>query len=367
MKKVGIVTFHRAHNYGAILQAYALQEKIKSLGHDISVINYNNDLYKKYNIFYIDKTNFKTIIKSIIRNIIFLPKNIIRYKNNDKFMNEKLVLTKKTDKKQTSKICCNYDAVITGSDQVWNEKITHGLDDIYSLNIPGDFKRISYAASLGHTKLDDTNESIYTEKLNRMNNISVREKTFVNDLEGMLKKDVNLVMDPTFLINGSEWEEKISSVPKIADKYIFVYSLGKNSELTKTVEYLKKKTKLKVVYFGNRKQYAKDDINIYTKDAFVFLKAIKDAEYVIANSYHATIFSIIFKKNFMDYVQDYNLHKIKDLLNLLNIKNKMFSNYDEFIKNEEKLLEDIDYDKVYSKLEPEIDKSTEFLKSALER
>lgn len=368
MKKIGIVTFNSAHNYGAVLQAYALQEKLKELGAEPYIINYRNkeidDNYKILKIITKNRT-IKQIIRDIIVKIVFLPINHKKYSKFEHFMKEYFNLSKRYNTEEEIKNSFpKYDIYIAGSDQIWNPVRTGDeLSDIYTLNF-GDSKtkRVSYAASIGVDSLTEHQKEDFKEKLSILDEVSVREETAQKILNKILNREVKVVLDPVFLQSANKWNE-FSEPKKINEKYILVYSIEDNPELIKITDYLSEKTGYKVVYFKKKSNYKNSLKSVYTSGPREFISLIKNAEYVINNSFHATVFSIIFNKEFYTIPHSIASSRMVDLLSKLKIKNRLIYNIKEFKAKEGTL---INYGEVNDILEKEKKKSIDYLKEIIE-
>ena len=369
MKRIGIITFHSAHNYGAMLQAFALQKRIRLLNsnYDVRIINYRNELIdKQYKIFKVQKGTIKEFIKSSIWSMLFLTKNIKRYIAFNKFMNTNFTFTDKVYKSEIElkKESPDFDFYIVGSDQVWNTKLTQGLQDSYTLNFGKEnIKRISYAASIGNSEITEKEKDIFKDKLSKLDYISVREETGKNLLEPILKKKVEVVLDPTLLLEKKYWEEEVKGLIGENEKYIFAYRVGEGEEYRKIVKFLSKITGIKVIHLETKKVYENVLKNVYTEGPFEFLNYIKNAEYVVTNSFHATAFSIIFCKKFFVVPHAETGCRVLDLLNKLNLENRVFFNIEDFQKTD--YYKVIDYNSVNKLLEIERKKSIEFLEKTL--
>ena len=203
MKKIGIVTFHRAINFGGVLQSYALQKKLKDYGLDVEEIDYySNDVYKIYNYFYVGKFNIiKTPIK-IALNFGFFIKNIRIKKKFNKFR-EKYIQTSDflSSKEKVINYINRYDYIISGSDQVWNKDITLNDYDFYDLSLFNTNNKISYAASVGKDDISEQEKAYYKNLIKEYNSVSVRESS----LQNTLGEEVSHVMDPVFLLEKEEW------------------------------------------------------------------------------------------------------------------------------------------------------------------
>lgn len=368
MKKVGIVTFNSAHNYGAVLQAYALQEKLKELGVEPYIINYRNkEIDDNYKILKIRTTNrsIKQIIRDVIVKLVFLPINYKKYSNFEKFMKKYFNLSKRYNtEKEIKDTFPNYDIYIAGSDQIWNPVRTgNKLSDIYTLNFGANkTKRVSYAASIGVDSLTECQKEDLKEKLSILDEISVREETAQKILNEVLNKEVKVVLDPVFLHSADRWNE-FSKENKIKEKYILVYSIEDNPELIKITNYLSEKTGYKVIHFKKKSKCKNPLKSVYTSGPKEYISLIKNAEYVINNSFHATVFSIIFNKEFYTIPHSIASSRMADLLSKLNIKNRLIYNIDEFKSKQDS---PINYCEVNDILERERKKSIDYLKEILE-
>lgn len=362
MKKIGIITFSWAHNYGALLQTFALQENLLINNNDVKIINYitreNKKQYSPYRL--------SSNIRGNITNMLFLPKAIKKNFKFRKFIHKNLLLTKQYyGFKQLYKNAPEFDIYITGSDQVWNPKITKGLSDAYTLNFgENNIKRISYAASVGDATLINANKEIFKTKLKKIDKISVREDDAKLELQKIIKKNIEIVLDPTLLLSREQWDKKVGESKKQKEKYILAYVVEEDPEYKKIVNYLSEKTGLKVIHFERRKsKYNSVLKTAYTEDPFEFVNLIKNAEYVVATSFHATVFSIIYNKKFFIVPHKKTGARVINLLNKLNIVGRNFDTFEEF-KNIDYNL-NTDWEKVNKKLEEERKKSIDWLKNAI--
>lgn len=367
-KKIGIVTFHRAYNYGALLQAYALQKKINE-ENDAYIIDYRNkNVEKSYKLLSLDFSNIKMFIKSLIASVRNFNKKYNRFKKFKKFIVDEFKLSEEYKNENILKEKFpKYDIYITGSDQVWNPQITGTLSDIYTLNFGDNApKRISYAASCGSESYIVENKSLYKEKLSKLDNISVREESTQKELTKIFDKDVTTVLDPTLLLKKEEWESVIENVNcEISEKYILAYVVAKDDEYFKIVNELSKKTGLKVVHFYHKNNDLINVIkNAYSVGPLEFVKLIKESEYVVATSFHATVFSIIFNKNFFVIPHKKTGSRVIDLLDKLGLSNRACHTLEEFKQIDYSLKSD--WKRVNKKIIEEREKSLNWLKEAID-
>lgn len=367
MKKVGIITFHNAHNYGAVLQTYALQTMIKRLGYNVFIINYiNKNIKKSYRLIKLSKQPIKCI-KVLIESLKYLKENKERAKVFNYFIEHELNLTKKV--KNTKKLNTefnDFDYFITGSDQVWNYEIVGGLSDAYTLNFGNkSITRISYAASIGNRKINDKYKQQFKEKLKNINFISVREEDARQELSKIIGKTIKVVLDPTLLLKREDWNNKLKDRKIQNEEYILAYVVKPNDEYRKIVDDLSQRTGLRVIHFEKENLYENELESAYTKDPFEFVNLIKNAKYIVTTSFHATVFSIIYHKKFFVIPHVNTGSRITSLLEKLKIENRIFYKLNDFLKFDYDL--EINYEQIDENLEEERIKSIQFLKEALKK
>ena len=365
MKKIGITTFHKAHNYGAVLQAYALKKTLEKENNQVEFIDYiSDDMEKMYKVIKISKKNMYTRVKSFIAALVYYRKNKSRYNKFNKFINKNFRMTRKYNSiEELKKDPPQEDIYITGSDQVWNPEITGGLSDIYTLNFGSDkINRISYAASIGNNALGKED---YKGKLSKINYISVREETAKNLLQPLVDKTISVVVDPTLLIDSKEWEEEFDLKDNEKEPYILTYHVAEYPEYVKIINELSRKTGLKVITFEKRKKKNYNSILrcAYSDGPEEFVRLIENAKYVVTTSFHATVFSIIFHKKLFVVPHNTTGSRMIDLLNKLGLQDRIYYSLEEF-KNCDYDRE-INYKKVEEKLSKEREESLNFLKNAL--
>lgn len=298
--KIGILTFHCAHNYGAVLQCYALQETLKSMGHDVEVIDYRPDFltYSRFlNTNKLKAGNILVRIKNLIGELLLLPKKNIRYYEYEHFIKSYLNLSDKIKNYQQIPSC--YDIYIIGSDQVWNKKITKGYHNPYFgvFNFKkGTKKYISYAASMETDYLGE-DDNVLRNLLSNFDAISVREESLQQYLQSLLKRSIAFVLDPTLIVDKKIWNNMIIT-PNIKKKYVLVYEVKTNMN-TLTIAYnLARQLDAEVVRifawvdrFNKKNEYK-------CESPEKFLGWLKNAECIVTTSFHGTAFSIIFEKPF---------------------------------------------------------------------
>lgn len=360
--KAGIITFHRAINYGAILQVLALHEAIKKLGCEVEVIDYRckviEDDYKNI------RFNKNNIFKSVVNNAISYS---TRKSKKDKFYEfgrKNLNLSSEfySSNEELKKCNGNYDIFITGSDQVWDDKCVK-FDEAYFLDfVKENEKKNSYAASFAFGELPLNLKDKYKERLEGFNNISVREEIGKKIFTELLNKEIEISLDPTLLLNQDEWSI-FASESKIKDKYILIYSVHAPNKLFTFAEKLAERTGYKLIYINDSMQKKVNAKYIRGASPEEFLSLFKNAEYVLTNSFHGTVFGLIFNKQIMveliSKTQKVN-YRSKNLMRLLGLENRILENLDE------KWIDDkINYDEVNEILKIEREKSYNYLEKIL--
>lgn len=359
MMKVGILTFHNAINYGAVLQTYATQEILKSLGYEAEVIDYHNkaidSAYRGFDFKLMPKRHPKGLVKYIIYCLRFKK----RKKAFDKFSSSYLNLSQKRYIQGVDMVISGYDNILIGSDQLWNTILTNGFDDIYWGNFEsGKAKKIAWAVSMNYMSHDETEVEKIKSYLNNFYAISVREEVLKVWLNKLTQEPVTIVLDPTLTLSADKWNN-ITPNNNFGD-YILSFSVLYQEEVYKTAKQLSKSTGLKVIYL---KAYSDHKIGtniLQHAGPLAFLSLIKNAKYVVTGSFHGTAFSIIFKKNFYSIMDKRTPNtRITSLLSTLGISDRACG------FNEIKVLPDIDYTKVDYILNEKRQEAMSFLETSL--
>lgn len=302
LKKVGILTFHRAANYGAVLQSYALQNKIQELGADCEVIDYVCEkIERNYNP---SKRHSEKLYVKVYKWIYGVKKAEQRYSVFQSFLNKYINLSSKEyNQDNMIEIESIYDVVVVGSDQVWNREITGGDNAFFLEYVSDKKKKYSYAASAGDLKVDSEETEIIREKIKDFSGVSIREENLLRALEIELAQSH---IDPVFLMNSNKWSAVAEKTTE--KKFVLVYSVRENWELVKTAQKYAKKNKLELIYIYshfNLKEMLKvirerchAVVRQETVSPEAFVGLIRDAECVFTNSFHGAAFSIIFHKRF---------------------------------------------------------------------
>lgn len=366
-KKIYTITFQNAYNYGGTLQCFSLQKTIENLGYDTEILNYKNPtIDNAYKIFYKPSGNliYLKYIKSFLKGTKYFFKIYNRNKNYKKFLIENLKLSKELTKNDIINYHFNDETIlVSGSDQIWNTTITNGFDDIYFLNFAFNTKHISYAASIGKNNIEPRDKVKISQSLQHFSNISVREITAKNILNKniKIKQNISVVLDPVFLLEKKDWESYIKNISKKSFKYIFVYMEDEN--VIKIAKMISKEKKLKILYISKKHIFGINSKNMFCVNPFEFLNLIKNAEYVVTSSFHATAFSLIFNKNFWVSIPNEVGSRIADLTKNFNIENRII--YKNSNLNNYNLYEEIKYENINNLIEEKRKESINWLKNSL--
>ncbi len=332
MKKIGTITFHWSENYGAVLQSFALQRYLRSLGADTEIIDYvprrtlmiqTLDKLRRGNVQY------------------FKKRRLFR-----KFRKKELCLSKRTyhTNRALHRYCQGYDKIICGSDQIWNESFCNGAEGKPTLSYFLDFadgktQKIAYAASFGTEKLEKQTKERIKPFLQKFSHISVRENSGKDILEE-LGISAQTVLDPTFLLPKAAYEELLRGKRFEAAQPVFAYVLHHNQSMAqKIVQGVQK-------HFNEEETGAKElHIGLYE-----WLYRLLNAEFVVTNSFHGVALSVIFHRPFLAVpVERSGMNdRIRTLLTNLGLEERIVSGPEEI---DRLISEDIPWDAVEERLE----------------
>lgn len=340
----GIMTFHGARNYGAVLQAYALQQFLLSIGSECRIIDYVSEPLRDYTGLYSRRNGWKSMIKNLLM-LRYHRRRTARDTKFEEFINKFLVLTMEhfTDEKEMQGLQGQVDIYVVGSDQVWNTTKVE-TDTAYFLDFADEkSKKIAYAVSLGGAETGDLEP--YVNLIKRFDFISCREQRGAGILSKLTGRSVKTVLDPTLLVDDAVWERMTASLPSLYHNYIFYYSLDGFDKRKNNVEELQELGRRlgKKVIALTPEWPKREFFNVIDAGPMDFLNLIRNADLVCTNSFHGTAFSIAFRKNF--YVLDkYDGRDDRktDLLQQLHLEDRMIKGVE---KVREIIFSEIDYKK----------------------
>lgn len=357
--KLGILTFHCVHNYGALLQCFGLQEYLKFLGHDVYVIDYRPEYltrgYKRHS--YRDWICSKPLLtlKKLINEPFLYSTRSKRYDKFNEFIKNKLRLYPYTEGMDFSE----FYAIFLGSDQIWEAPITNGKFDDVFFGTGARCKVVAYAASNKAKILTSQEVSYYQQHLAGYAGIGVREITLQKLLSEVVSQPVVHTVDPTILA-GKLLIDGIENKRPIPEKYVLVYEVVEHQAIIEQAKRYAKKIGARVVILNGYIQYSERSLRDFTASPADFVNYIRYAECVFTTSFHGTAISTICKNDFYSFKQ----HNSSDLriASLLEIAGLS----DRFVEmNDELRVEKVDYSSASVNMEQVTAVSKEFIKQAL--
>lgn len=384
-KKLGcVIIMHPGqNNYGTSLQGFATLYKMSQMGADCEIIRYN----KKRSISELIATLPGLIRSGAIQKFFYrLHKKWDLFAHRE-YRETRLIRTEavnKFKKKYFDSISCyytgfqnlqkgslSYSAVMVGSDQVW------GPLSLYSrfynlLFVYESIPTFSYASSFGVSSIFHWQKEGVKEYLVRMDKIGVREDRGKEIVKELTDKDAKVVLDPTLLLTKDEWESHLDNNRCVVNEpYILCYVLGEREDIREDIKQISKSLNVKIVNLPHIDNYHKmddglGDIDLYDVDPFDFVRLVRDAEYVVTDSFHGTVFSLLMHKKFLTYYRQDPKKKgsthsrIDSLLNNFGLRERIASN-----NSCEQLVADINYEFVDNKLQEMRDDSLRFMEQCL--
>ena len=383
-KKIGcVIAYRKGHtNYGTSLVGYALIKKLQTVGYDVEVINYVKRLSFLEKVEWMVNAWRCGMGKDILRR--FKGANDLKknagYAQNIKVRTDAVEAYKERKFiplfkdyegfKALQEGSKNYDAVIVGSDQVWTP-LSLPTKFFNLLFVDDAVRKVAYASSFGVSSIPGFQHKATGAFLDRFHAIGVREQSGKKIVDTLSHQTATVVADPTLLLDAIEWSEEIKdSKINMNEPYIFCYFLGTNMEAREAANELKAKTGLKIVTLRHMDEYVPEDESFgdyapYDVDPNGFLAYIKNAEYVLTDSFHCSAFSIQFKRKFMTFYRFKSTSKtsrnsrIDSLLTAFGLQSRLYQG------DVLEIRDGIDYTHVHKLLKDYRDKSIDFLSESL--
>ena len=331
--KIKTITCHEVYNVGASLQAYALAEYLRQLGHEVEIIHYKPDyLSGHYCLWGVGNPRYDRPFLRELYLLAKLPGRLKakygkRKKDFDAFTREMLPVTEKryASNEELKKEPPEADVYFAGSDQIWNTFFRNGKDPAFYLDfVPKNKIKASYAASFATESLPEEWKRQIKEWLSALDYISVRESSGVEICRDMGLVEAVQVMDPVFLLSDRDWQQ-IEKPLHFAEPYLLIYDFDRNPEMKKYVKRIAEKNNWKIYSVLNC-DYA--DRCFTQEGPAAFLSLIRNAEFVVSNSFHATAFSLIFHKQFVVFNRNEGINtRMRDLAKLAGIQERLISDF----------------------------------------
>lgn len=345
--KIYIITRHDVNNYGSVLQAYATQKYFESLGYESYIINYcpKNERIIKLNRAFAKAAYPNSKLKQLFYRIVKFPGEFIAHSRFRRFQRKLLTLTHKFSTLNELKLHDFKDSILcAGSDQIWGY-ISNSVDKAYYLDFgTNKNKFISYSASFGRVDFDEQYMGNLQNLLSKFSFISVREQSAVKLIEEHTTYEAYHILDPILMMPQNFWRSFVKGKERV-DDYIVVYELHNNKNLDNYLAAVLNKYHCRVIRISasiytffekGKKAILKSPANV--------MRLIRDAKFIITDSFHATVFSIIFEKNFVNVLPPKTFKRITDLAEMLKLNDRILN---EPTENDLQLLEkNIDYMKV---------------------
>ena len=326
--KVGTLTYHRADNYGAVLQAYALCQYLSEQKVDAGIIDYwpkhHAEVYKLWcwNKSYFHYQGMKGKIKYLLYFPIVIIKNYKRKHNFEIFRRNSM---------KTRTPYVQYDAVFYGSDTIWNKwnlnNLYSGFDPTYwgAGTISARY-RFSYAPSMGNVFNDENTRNHCKKYLSRFDRISVREILLKNRLEDWGYRDIQITVDPTMLLSRHHWDSLITK-RIVKDEYILCYNLEHSNICKEMAKKLGIECNMRVIELTGQVSGVCSKDLFDTAGPFEFLSLFSYATYVVTSSFHGCVFSIIFNKQFC-FHSEVETERILNLLQAYGLSERFVNSSD---------------------------------------
>lgn len=346
---IGTITLHHNANYGANLQAYALVKSISSLtDEEVRLVDYRNErirnLYRfaPYNMTDKGLQFRKSSCKRFVKMLLNPQGTVIRDKKFMGFRKTYIPMTSMvTNGEQIKVLNCSH--LFVGSDQIWNDWITADEKNcVFFGNVKSENNILaSYAASLGNQSFAESEDKAVSAHINKFDFLSVREKQLADLVSGRYKSAVEVVCDPVFLLERNEWES-ICLPSKDEEPYIFVYFLERNPKLFELATKISQQLGIKLRVFSDGKNIPVE-LGDYdrTTDPVEFVSAIRNAQFVVTNSFHGTVFSLLFHKKFLTVPDSKRSIRMVELLKKCSLEARLC--YDSSEIEDTLLNQEIDY------------------------
>lgn len=344
MKTIGIITIHRINNYGSVLQAYALQQKLIDLDCKVTIIDYlfPNSYHRKVSLGQINrnKKNLTKKIKELFVKLTYSKSLYMQHKKIYQFVLRYLNLSISTYT-SPDEIKSNppiYDIYVTGSDQVWNPKYCYGDSTFFLDFAPLNKRRVAYSASFGVSEIDGSYYHDFISFLNKYHSLSVREKSGQVLVNKLIGRQIDKVLDPTLLLAIDEWNKIATPKRLIKEKYVLCYFLNYSFDAfpyaDDLAQYVHKVTGYKIVCVARPPQKMYNNGISFKVDASPedFLSLVRDSEIILTTSFHGTAFAINYSRPLYSIVEDRNSSDSRqvDLLTELGLTSRILSIKDAF-------------------------------------
>jgi hypothetical protein len=362
---IGIMTWYKSHNYGSVLQSYAMLQNLKTIGLEGQMINY--PINAGLSISKTDKFgDFLKRVPPALKRRLFWKDFNEKVSKFDEFFSDYIAESPRYLHKEQIPVD-NYEAFVCGSDQIWTPS-KFGIDTAYFLDfVPDSMKKVAYAPSIGWKQIPKQFESIMSKNINRIDNLSIREEHGAEIIASICEgRQAEVVLDPTLLVDQMAWN-KIQVDVKIEEPYILCYFLGERDKPREIVEKIKEKTGYSIIVIPalTKDLFWGDERKIAAGPA-EFVSLINHAQVVCTDSLHGCLLSIAQQKEFFAFRRHESQDPENQNMRITNILKRLGLSH-RYVLDESSIpvLEDsIDYTSVNKLLNDEREVSWRFLKNA---
>lgn len=363
--KVGIITYHFGHNYGAMLQAYAMQAALKQLGHDPYFVYLRRDFQFTNKYERKMPRSPKGLALTLVLRLLRKPL-VRRFERFEAFLAKELPLTPHySNEEELTAHPPDLDAYVCGSDQIWN--LQNGINEFfYGKFVPEGTRLVSYAPSFGNVEIPDQYKDKVSSLLHRFDHLAVREESGCEMVRKLTGREVTRTIDPVFLIDNSVWEG-LAVPPQINRPYIAFYALEMSARASAIVSRISRMSRMPVVVIAKGGAFV---LTCKTKLAIdagprEFLGWLKNASMILTNSFHATVFAMKFNVPFVTIAHSHRNARMENLLDLAGLHERLVHHATELDSwSRQKLLSTSGVNAA-DNIEPEIEAARSYLSQAL--
>ena len=326
--KINTITCHNVYNVGASLQAYALTAYLADLGHEVQIVDYVPEYLRHYKLW--DAVSSPAYDKPVIRqlyNLAKLPGRLkalwsLRKKRFDCFTREHLPLTRThySSYEELLRDPPKADVFLAGSDQIWNSFFPNGRDPAFYLQFaPEGAVRASYAASFAVPRLEEQYKEQTARWITGLDYVSVRESSALDILADLGIRDGIHVVDPVFLLSTEQWD-RLCPAADFGEPYVLVYDFDRNPELRRIAMELAAERNWRI-YSIQELDYC--DRSFWNGGPIEFVQLVRGAEFVLSNSFHATAFSLIYRRPYLTVDREMGINtRMQDLNRLVGLEHR---------------------------------------------
>lgn len=339
--KIYIITIHCIHNFGSVFQSYALVEYLRQKGHDAILIDYRPSYYKKG----------RNVIKKFVA-LILHPFSYCKQSHKyQSFIEKHIPKTNQLyyDLHDLYSIGKEEAVFVTGGDQLWNSFHMCGRDDSYKLTFVKNRKKIAYGTSMGRNSFSKEELKIVAEKIADFASIGLREQSTVDMLKPFTPINVYHTVDPVLLLDKQHYMQFIGDKRLIKEPYMLVYLANNSVILSRIVEKVSRTRGLKIAHSCGVRKKCKCDYFLKSTGPEDLLNLIYYADFVVSASFHATLFSLLFNKQFYTLLPEAGTNtRIEDLLSFYSLSNRIIKSVEDIQTID--VNENLDFSEVNSKM-----------------